>query len=113
MAGATTDLLWRGTETVRAACNTLARHGKVELQLPSDFHHAVYCRLYPRATPGSAEEVDVSGGAELIARISRIPGLDALARLEEVAAEAHARVHVVSPSPKVVITVRHDPRRRE
>ena len=112
MAGTSTDLLWRGAETVRAACATLARHGKVEVQLPADYHHAVFTRLHPQASPGQAEEVDITGGAELIARISRIPGLDALARLEEVAAEAHARVRVVSPSPKVLITANDDAGRR-
>lgn len=104
MAGATTGLLWRGTETIGAACDTLARHGRVEVQLPTDFHHAVFARLHPHAPPGQVEEVDVSGGAELIARISSIPGLDALARLEQPVAAAHARVRVVSPSPKLLIT---------
>lgn len=101
MAGATTDLIWRGAETVTAARAVLAQYGNVEAQLPPDFHHAVFVRLRPQAPPGRAQEVDISGGAELLAHIARIPGLDALARLERPLTEARARVRIVSPSPKV------------
>src|SRR5512145_2091705 len=110
MAGAITDLIWRGTETVQTACAALVRHGAVEVQLPPDFHHAVFSSLRPASTPGEIEELVMSGGAELLARISRIPGLGALARLEQPVTAAGARVRVVSPSPKILITVQDEPR---
>lgn len=112
MVDATTDLIWRGTETIHAARAALARQGTVAVQLPADFHHAVYARLHPACRPGDVEALDITGGPELLARISQIPGLDPLVQLERVAAEARARVRVLSPSPKVVITARPESEQR-
>lgn len=102
-------LTWRGRETVDAAQAAIADAHDVEVQLPADFHHAMFVRFYPDAAPGTVEALDVQGGAEILAQAADIRGLDVLAQLQEPVRRRHASVRLVSPSPKLVITAdRHD-----
>lgn len=100
---AVTNLPWRGVETIEAARAALAAKQSVELHLPAGFHHAVYAHF--RRELESAEQVDVSGGVELLQRLAEIRGLDPLADLEPSITQAHAAVRVLSPSPTVLITL--------
>lgn len=102
-------LAWRGRETVDAARAALADRHDVEVQLPADFHHTVFVHFFPHTAPGTIEELDVAGGAEILARAAAIRGLDGLAQLQEPVRRRHARVRLVSPSPKIVITVDRPP----
>jgi len=103
MAAGITDLMWRGAETVAAAKSALARGAAVKLQLPAGYRHAVCARLGSRAAAQAAETLDVAGGAELLARIADIGGLEGVAELAAPAAHTRARVRVVSPSPTIAI----------
>ena len=99
-----TNLIWKGNETIRAARAAIAARTEVEVHLPANLHHSLYVQLYPTAHPSRDEKVDVRGGAELLARVGRIRGLGELTELEQMVAETQARVRVVSPGPKVLIT---------
>lgn len=103
------NLTWRGRETVDAAQAAIVDRHDVEVQLPADFHHAMFARFYPDAAPGTVEALDVQGGAEILARAADIRGLDALAQLQEPVRRGHASVRLVSPSPKLVITADRRP----
>lgn len=99
-----TRLQWRGDETVASMRDALVRHADVELQLPADFHHAVYTRLNPDAAAAHGQRLDMSGGAELLAQVADIAGLSALATLEDAVYRAPARVRVMSPAPTIRIS---------
>ncbi len=104
MTAETTRLQWRGGETVASLREAIARHADVELELPADFHHAVASRLKPDLPPAHGQRLEVSGGAELLARVAGIAGLSALSSLEDAVYRAPARVHVVSPVPTIRIS---------
>ncbi|MBI3897076.1 MAG: hypothetical protein HY308_02135 [Gammaproteobacteria bacterium] len=92
---------WRGAETIALLRDALARHDDVQLQLPADYHNAVFMHFGSDLGP---ECVNVSGGAELLRELARIHGLDTLAQLESSIAASSAVVQVMSPSPTVAIT---------
>lgn len=103
MTAQTTDLLWHGAQTIEAAAAALSNHANVALHLPANFHHAVVAQFRSRNTQTPNEVVDVIGGAELLAKLSSIRGLEEIAGLEAPVQEAHAAVHIVSPSPTIAI----------
>jgi hypothetical protein len=98
------NLMWHGRATVDVARAAVNDHRDVELQLPAGFHHAVLVHFQTNATPPPAQSIDVVGGPELLAEIAAIHGLDALGELTDPVQREHARVRVVSPTPKIVIT---------
>lgn len=103
MSTPVTDLTWRGDETIDAATTALARRRDVALHLPAEVHYAVAVQLGAVPDPASAQEVDVSGGAELLTQLSAIRGLESLTALVPPVENARARVQVQSPSPTVAI----------
>jgi hypothetical protein len=92
-------LTWGGRETAASTIEALLRHAKVEIALPASMHHALFRRLYPDADVADTEEVDVVGGAELIASLATLDGLQALAELDEPLSRSGYRLHLRSPSP--------------
>lgn len=103
MTTETMRLQWRGDETVASMREALARRVNIELRLPADLHHAVASRLKPGVAPAHGQRLDLSGGAELLARMAGIAALAALARLEDAVYRGSARVRVVSPAPTLYI----------
>lgn len=99
-------LLWRDRQSTREARKALAEFGRVELDLPPNFHHALFAHLQPRAEAGHRPEVlDIEGHAELLRRIADIQGLDDLAELADMVAEADGSVRVRSPSPTITLNL--------
>jgi hypothetical protein len=96
-------LTWHGLESIEAAKEALQRHGNVELQLPDDFHHTLFVHLHPGSAPVGSEQVDETGGAELLSRIAEINGLTGIANLVAAVTESRAKVRVISPSPKIIV----------
>lgn len=95
---------WKGRKTAAAARTAIDRRLNVELSLPANYHHALSAKLYPTSEPAQPPIIDVTGGAELLFEIARINGLIEIGGLAQAAAEAGARVQILSPSPKVAIT---------
>ncbi len=98
-------LNWRGVSTVESLVSFLQRQGAVALGLAPDFHHSLFVHLHPSSAPGEPEEVDMQGGAELLARIAEISGLEALGKLIPALREAGVQVHVQSPAPIIRIQI--------
>jgi len=92
-------LTWGGRETVASTTEALLRYAKVEIALPASMHHALFRRLYPDADVAEPEEVDVAGGAELIATLATLEGLEAMAGLAEPLTRSGYRLHLRSPGP--------------
>lgn len=93
------NLMWRGRETVADAIAAVQRQARIEITLPAGFHHALFSRLHPEADDAAVEEVDETGGAELVATMATLAGLEAMAELEAPLARAGYRLHLVSPGP--------------
>lgn len=98
------NLMWHGRATVDVARAAVGDHRDVALQLPAGFHHAMLVQFQTGATPGRGDMLDVEGGPELLRQAAGIHGLDALGELQDPVVREHARVRIVSPSPKIVIT---------
>lgn len=103
------NLMWHGRATVDVARAAVGDHRDVALQLPAGFHHAMLVRFQSGSTPGHDDMLDVEGGPELLREAAGINGLDALGDLQESVLREHARVRIVSPSPKIVITAERVP----
>jgi hypothetical protein len=99
-----TKLTWRGHETVEAIPSLLDRAGQIEIDLPAGYNHSLFRLLHPHAPPAQLEDIEVSGGPQLLVDIASTKGLEELARLAEPLTVAHATVTISSP-PKVVITL--------
>lgn len=98
-----TRLMWEGLGTL-AELHTLVRRGEgFELQLPPDFHFALFRHLYPHAAAADPEQIDVSGGAELVDKVAEIQGLRELAELSAPLAARRARIHILSPGPCLLV----------
>lgn len=89
---------WEGAQSVKAARSAIASGSLVEIELPLEDHYALYRHLHPESRR-AAEDLDVSGGGELLASIATVAGLDELDKLHAAVQRAHYRVRVTSPEP--------------
>jgi hypothetical protein len=96
-------LTWRGRETVESVPSLLQRAEQIEIHLPPGYNHSLFCLLHPHAPPSQLENIDVSGGPQLLERVASIKGLEAFRALIESLNASGATVQVLSP-PKVLIT---------
>jgi hypothetical protein len=94
-------LRWPGTGTLKAAREAIRNRSTVEIELPLEVHFALYAHLHAHEPHGSAENIDTSGGAELLAPIASVAGLEELGRLEPAVRRGHYRVCLVSPQPRL------------
>lgn len=97
------QLIWEGQPTLRALFELVQARVNFELQLPADFHFALFRHLFPNAASGEPEQVDVSGAAELFDTVAEIQGLQELAALVAPVAAAQARVRIQSPGPGILV----------
>lgn len=98
-----TRIHWSSPEAPQQAARAVREGDAVELDLPADFHHALFRHLHPDQEPGT-ELVDRTGGAELLEEIATIRLLQELQDLAAAAAETGAAVVVQSPAPRIVVT---------
>jgi hypothetical protein len=97
-------LPWHGHETIASIPALLDKGQRIEITLPANYNHALFRVLHPDEPTAQLEEIDASGGPELLADIATVTGLEEFAALTQALAAAHATVQVVSP-PKVLITL--------
>ena len=90
---------WRGPKSIAEIARKLAQRKAVAVSLPWSFHHALCVQLSDYAKVHGM--LDVSGGAELLARLAEVTGLQELARLREPVRLAGATVRVHSPPPQL------------
>ncbi len=102
---------WRGAESVAETKRALREHRRVEVELPADYHHTLFRHIRPAAPRNEPEQIDLSGGSELIESIAEIRGLERLADLIPWLRDTGATVELVSPMP--VITFERRDRRPE
>lgn len=96
-------IMWHGQETVDAIPELLQQAEQIEIELPDDYNHALFRALYPDAPEAELEDIDVSGGVELLSVVASISGLEKLATLTQWLSGEHASIHVYSP-PTLLIS---------
>jgi hypothetical protein len=96
-------LTWHGHETIASLPVLLEQAGQIAIALPANYNHTLFRRLHPEAQAAGVEDVNRSGGPELLAEIAAIAGLEEFAVLTEALTTAGATVQVVSP-PQVIIS---------
>ena len=96
-------LTWRGRETVESVPSLLQRAEHIEIDLPPGYNHSLFCLFHPHAPPSQLENINISGGPQLLERIASIKGLEEFRTLIEPLHASGATVQVLSP-PKVLIT---------
>ncbi len=97
-------LTWHGRETAEAIPSLLDRAEQLEINLPANYNHSLYRLFHPHAPRAQLEDIEVSGGPQLLVDIASIKGLEELASLAEQLTALQATVRISSP-PKVVITL--------
>jgi len=90
---------WDRSQSIKAARSAVRSGSRVHIGLPLEVHYALYRHLHPDAPRGPAEEVDASGGAELLAQIATVAGLEELGELQREVRRGRYRVRVTSPEP--------------
>ena len=98
------DLPWEGEATVKEARKAMTEGSEVEIALPVNMHYVLSRHLHPQAAPGEPNAVDQTGGAEIIARMATLQGLESMHPLERAVQRSHYRVRLVSPSPLLMLS---------
>ena len=95
-------LTWHGRETVEAVVKFISDVREIEIELPFNYNHALFHTLNPQASPSVSEDLDITGGPELLAKIATVHGLEELEGLIEALKKVNATVQLVSP-PTITI----------
>jgi hypothetical protein len=91
-------LPWRGHETIESIPALLSKAQRIEITLPPNYNHALFSVLHSHEPPAQLEDINASGGPELMATIASVSGLEEFTALTPVLAEANAGVQVLSPA---------------
>jgi hypothetical protein len=97
-------LIWPGAESMQALKRGLQEGREIEIVLSAGLHNAFFNRFEPDAPPDAEVQVDVQGGADLIAQLKSIAGLEPLAELEQTLRDGGWRVAITSPTPRIVLS---------
>lgn len=90
-------LSWRGQETIQSISQLLTHAQQIEIVLPDSYNHALFIALHPDAPPAQLEDMNSSGGPELLAAIAGVKGLESFQQLVDAAA-ASTIVEVSTPA---------------
>ena len=106
-ARAMVRLRWPGIDALKAALAAIGSGMPIEIELPLEVHYALFKHLQPerphgRSGPhGRSEDIDASGGAELLETIATVAGLEELKELEPAVRHARYQVRLISPDPRL------------
>lgn len=96
-------LPWHGQETIESIPQLLEHSQQIEVVLPDSYNHALFTVLHPDAPPAQLEDMDSSGGPELLGAIAKVKGLEGFGQLVDDAAIADVTVQVTTPA-RILIT---------
>lgn len=96
-------LTWHGHETAEFIAKFISDVKEIKIGLPYDYNHALFHALCPDASTAAVEDLDVSGGPELLSKIAKIGGLEEIEELIKVLDDVNAKVQIVSP-PMLIIS---------
>jgi hypothetical protein len=96
------EIEWRGEATIPEVGAALDTNGRADVVLPANYNHALFVHLYPDTEAGM-EDIDVTGGTEVVRSIAEVEGLQDLDALADLVEARAAEVRVISP-PRIIIT---------
>ncbi|MEO8991887.1 MAG: hypothetical protein ABI284_07370 [Nitrosospira sp.] len=96
------QLTWRGHETIESIPRLLSDARQVEIILPANYNHSLFCTFHPDEPPAQLEKINASGDAELLTVISTVKGLEGFAALARALATTHIEVQVISPGRVII-----------
>lgn len=96
-------LPWHGQETIQSIPQLLEHSRQIEIILPDSYNHALFTALHPDAPPGQLEDMDSSGGSELLAAVAKVKGLEGFQELVDPMAAVNATVQVSTPATIVIM----------
>jgi hypothetical protein len=94
-------LRWPGIDARKAALAAIGSGFPIEIELPLEVHYALFKHLQPERPHGGSEDIDASGGAELLETIATVAGLEELKDLEPAVRHARYQVRLISPDPRL------------
>jgi hypothetical protein len=94
-------LRWPGIQTLKAARAAIRNGHPVEIELPLEVHYALLRHLHPEQARTGPEDIDASGGAELLELIATVAGLEELRNLEPAVRRSHCSLRLTSPEPRL------------
>lgn len=97
------SLRWDGAPCLEAARAAMRKRSRIEIALPLETHHALFRHLHPEAPRGPDEDIDASGGAELLATVASVAGLEGIDALSAPLKRARYRAQLVSPEPLLLL----------
>jgi hypothetical protein len=97
-------LRWPGIQTLKAARAAIRNGDPVEIELPLEVHYALLKHLHPGQARTGSEDIDASGGAELLGPIATVAGLEELKDLVPAVRRARYTLRVTSPEPRLILT---------
>ena len=100
----TVVLRWPGTGTMKEARAAIRRGDPIDIELPLEVQYALFKHLHPDRPHSPSEAIDTAGGAELLAPIATVAGLQDLRELEPAVRKARYSVRLTSPEPRLRLT---------
>jgi hypothetical protein len=100
-------LTWRGHETIESIPPLLGDARQIEIILPANYNHSLFCALHPDEPPAQLEKINASGGPELLAAIATVKGLEEFIALARALTTEHIEVQVVSPPSVIIKPTKH------
>lgn len=94
---------WPGLDALKAARDGIKRGCEVAVELPVGTHYALYRQLHPGKSGRDAGRVDAAGGAEMLAPIAAVSGLEELARLRAAVQCVGYGLRLTSPEPTLLL----------
>jgi hypothetical protein len=98
-AGEAVLLRWPGANTLGEARAAMRSGRPVEIELPLETHHALCTRL----GQGRLDAAEASGGAQMLALLAAVAGLEGLERLAPAVRKARYRVRLTTPDPVLTL----------
>ena len=100
-------LTWRGHETIESIPPLLGDARQIEIILPANYNHSLFCALHPDEPPAQLEKINASGGAGVRRAIATVKGLEEFIALARALTTAHIEVQVASPPCVIIKPVKH------
>lgn len=96
-------LTWQGKATIQAIKKFINDAEEIKIVLPDNYNHALFHAFSPDASNELMEELNISGGAELLSKISNVSGLEDIKELINIIELTKAKVQIISP-PMLIIS---------
>ncbi len=96
-------LTWLGEDTVKEIKKFINEVATIKVLLPQNYNHAIFKALNEDISGNRPEDINITGDARLLSKISTISGLEKLDQLAEFLEGYNAVIRITTP-PMIIIT---------